>query len=155
MDMKKDNLVNPIDKDKVSDNPGLLPYAHHVGSAIIKPIDKSRTKGLAMTAMYQQTEGQLTQIKEQIENLIKQAQSIHDRIHLSEMIYKADINFKPNISQIYFLYNKMGKPILSLIGPDEWGKNLPYIYMASVKLLADHTWEIVETSENSDFNELF
>ncbi len=44
-----------IDPDKVTDSPGLLPYAHHVGSAMIKPIDQGRTEGLAMSAMYEQT----------------------------------------------------------------------------------------------------
>ena len=28
-------FVNPIDKDKVAENPGLLPYAHTAGGAVI------------------------------------------------------------------------------------------------------------------------
>ena len=50
---------NPIHPDKITETPHLLPYAHHVGSAIIKPLDKGKTKGVAMKAMYQQTEQQL------------------------------------------------------------------------------------------------
>lgn len=148
MTTKQEDFKNPIDKDKIADNPGLLPYAHHVGSAIIKPIDKGKTKGLAMTAMYQQTEGQLNQIKEQVETLIKQAQEIHDRIAISEKIYKADVNFRPIIYKIYYLYERKGKPILSLISPEEWGTNPPYIYLASVQLMADHTWEVLEQIES-------
>lgn len=79
---------NPISKDNITETPHLLPYAHHVGSAIIKPVDKGRTKGNAMKAMYQQTENQLVQIKEQVETLIKQAQAIHDRISVSEKFIK-------------------------------------------------------------------
>jgi hypothetical protein len=146
------NFKNPIDIDKVAENPSLLPYAHHVGSAIVKPIDKGKTKGLAMTAMYHQTEIQLTQIKEQVETLIRQAQNIHDKIAVSEKIYKADINFKPIINQTYFLYDKNEIPILSLIGPKEWGKKIPYQYIASVKLLADHTWKIMDAEENSGYH---
>jgi CRISPR/Cas system CSM-associated protein Csm4 (group 5 of RAMP superfamily) len=144
--MNKNNgeFINPVDKDKTAEVPGLMPYAHHVGSAIIKPIDKGKVKGRAMTAMYQQTENQLLQIKEQVENLLKQAQDIHNRIAISEDIYKAEINFTPNIGQVYYLYNKEERTILSLIGPNEWGKKCPYKYLASVKLLADHTWEVVE-----------
>ena len=50
---------NPIHPDKITPTPHLLPYAHHVGSAIIKPLDKGKSKGVAMKAMYQQTENQL------------------------------------------------------------------------------------------------
>ena len=46
-------FVNPIDKDKIAENPHLLPYAHTVGGSVIKPIDKGRTKGLALDAMYE------------------------------------------------------------------------------------------------------
>mgnify|MGYP000920810291 CR=1 FL=1 len=36
--------VNPIDKDKIAENAGLLPYASHIGSAIIKPIESGKIK---------------------------------------------------------------------------------------------------------------
>lgn len=135
--------VNPISEDKITHEPHLLPYAHHVGSAIIRPLDKGKTKGIAMKAMYQQTESHLVQIKDQVELLIKQAQKIHDRIALSEKIYKADCGFKPNIGNTYYLYEKADESwVLSMIGPDEWGKKKPYKYLASTNLLADHTWEI-------------
>ena len=86
---------NPIDEDKIAENPHLLPYAHTLGGAIIKPLDKGRIKGLAMSAMYEQTGDKLNQIKEQIDLLVQQAQDIHDRIDLSEKIYEAKYSFKP------------------------------------------------------------
>ena len=134
--------VNPIDHEKVTDIPHLLPYAHHVGSAIIRPLDKGRTKGLAMKAMYQQTETQLLQIREQVETLIRQAQEIHDRISISERIYKADCGFRPVAGHIYYLYEKKDSSwVLSMISPTEWGKNPPYVYLAKAELLADSTWK--------------
>lgn len=139
-----EEFVNPIDKDKVADNPGLLPYAHTVGGAIIRPIDKGRTKGLAMSAMYEQTNRQLDQIRKQVELLMKQAQEIHDRVELSERIYKADLNFKPLIGHVYHLYRKKDESdLLSMISPDEWGRSCPYEFLASAKLLSDHTWEFL------------
>jgi hypothetical protein len=141
---QEEEFVNPINKDKITEMPGLLPYAHSVGGAIIKPIDQGRTKGLAMQAMYEQTDTQLTQIKKQVELLISQAQEIHDRIEISESIYQAECRFKPNIGQIYHLYTKSdGSKVLSMIGPDEWGRNRPFEFDASVRLMADHTWTIV------------
>lgn len=145
----KESNIN-IDPDKVTDSPGLLPYAHHVGSAIIKPIDKGRTKGLAMSAMYEQTGVQLNQLKDQIELLISQAQSIHDRISVSESIYSAEIGFKPNISQTCYLYErKSGQRVLSLVGPKEWRKNPPFTYVATVRLLSDHTWDVEEMANET------
>jgi hypothetical protein len=41
--------------------------------------------------------------------------------------------------------------LLSLVGPQDWGRtkqNLSFI--ATVKLLADHTWDILE--KNPEFN---
>ena len=143
-----EEFVNPIDEDKVVDNPGLLPFAHHVGSAIIRPIDKGKVKGLGMSAMYEQTEDQLVKIKEQVAVLIKQAQEIHDRISLSEIIYKADCGFKPRIGQHYHLYQRAENSyFISMIGQSEWGKSSKLIFQASITLLHDHTWKVVDTSD--------
>jgi len=143
---KESNLkFNPIDIDKVAENPHLLPYAHTVGGAVIKPIDKGRVKGLAVAAMYDQTEMQLDQIREQVTLLAAQAEAIHNRVQISEKIYLAEMSFKPLINHTYHLYErKNGKDTLSMIGPKEWGRSFPFEkHLATVKLLSDHTWEIL------------
>ncbi|MEL6863870.1 MAG: DUF2452 domain-containing protein [Bacteroidota bacterium] len=141
---------NPIDKDKIAENPHILPYAHSVGSAIIKPIDKGRVKGMAMSAMYEQTDVQLTQLREQVELLIEQARQIHERVDISEKIYLADMGFAPRVGHTYHLYERSnGKPVLSLVSPDEWGANPPYAFQASVRLLSDHTWEVVDADSDT------
>ena len=141
--------INPIDPDKIAENPHLLPYAHTLGSAIIKPLDKGKIKGLAMSAMYEQTGDKLNQIKEQIELLVAQAQKIHERIDLSEKIYNAKYSFKPIIGNQYYLYLKdEDEYILSMISPEEWGKSLKYEFLAKAKLLSDHTWEIKELNKD-------
>ncbi len=137
-------FVNPIDKDKIAENPHLLPYAHSVGGAVIKPIDKGRVKGLALEAMYDQTNTQLDQIREQVELLARQAQAIHDRVQMSEQIYQAEMNFKPLIGKTYHLYQKGERYILSMIAPKEWGNSMPYDFISSAKLLADHTWDMID-----------
>ncbi len=138
--------INPIDEDKVTDTPHILPYAHTVGSAVVKPEDKGRIKGLAVSAMYEQTDMQLNQIKEQIELLAKQANEIQRRVEISEKIYLSQMNFKPLIGHTYHLYRrKNGEELLSMIAPEEWGKTSPLEFIATVKLLADHTWEILRS----------
>lgn len=142
---KEDAFVNPIDKDKVAETPGLLPYAHSTGGALIRPEDKGRIRGNAMTAMYDQTDRQLEQLRQQMETLMKQAKSLGERVTVSEMIYQADIPFEPVIHHIYYLYQrkKDGKHVLSMVSPEEWGLKIPYEYLATVRLLGDHTWEVM------------
>jgi hypothetical protein len=138
-------FVNPIDKDKVAETPGLLPYAHTAGGAVIRPEDKGRIRGNAMTAMYDQTDRQMEQLRQQMETLMNQAKSLHSRMEVSEMIYQADIPFQPVIHHIYHLYQRKsdGKHLLSMIGPTEWGRKNPYEHLAMVRLLGDHTWEVI------------
>ena len=136
---------NPIDKDKIALNPHSLEYGDNVGAPAIRPIDKGRIKGLAVAAMYEQTDMQINQIKEQIDLLAKQAISIQNRVAISEKIYLAECGFKPLISNTYHLYEKTeDKWILSMISPKEWGKSCPYSFVSTIKLLADHTWEVLE-----------
>jgi len=144
---KEEEFINPIDPDKIAENPHLLPYAHTVGGAIIKPIDKGRVKGLSLDAMYEQTNVHLSQIRKQVETLLQQAQEVHDRVEISEKIYQADMGFKPLIGRQYYLYQKKDEShVLSMVGPEEWGDNPPYEFISEVKLLSDHTWEIIENN---------
>jgi hypothetical protein len=139
---------NPIDKDKITETPHLLPYAHHVGGFVIKPLDKGRIKGRAMEAMVQQTEMQLKQLYGQMETLAKQAVELRERAEISYRIYEADMNFQPLVGHTYFLYERAdGLSVLSMIASHEWGKKMPYArFLAEVKLLADHTWEVKAAS---------
>ena len=136
---------NPIDKDKITENPHNLPYAHTVGSALVKPEDKGKLKSRALSAMEKQTNNQLSIIKEQIELLAIQAKKIQKRIEISEKIYQAEIKFETFIGHTYYLYGREGlKDLLSMIGPDQWGrKGCPYTnFVAEVTLLSDHTWDV-------------
>ena len=56
------------------------------------------------------------------------------------------MRFEPLISHIYHLYeSNEGNFMLLMVGPEEWGKRgSPHNYISTVKLLADHTWEIIK-----------
>lgn len=120
----------------------VLPYSASVAGAVIKPNEEGIIKHKALTAMEEQTNMQLEQIRKQIELLAIQAQEIQKRKELSMMIYNARLSFKPNIGQTYYLYEKQdGNHMLSLVAPKEWGGSGPFKrFVAAVKLLADHTW---------------
>jgi hypothetical protein len=142
--------VDRIDLDKMREKttemPGLLPYAHTSGSAIIRPEDMNQTLARSLTAMDQQTEMQMDQIMAQMHMLAAQAKAIQDRKRISERIYQADMRFEALIGHTYYLYQKEGRDLVSLVAPAEWGRSgrKSLTYLATVRLLADHTWDVLD-----------
>jgi hypothetical protein len=121
----------------------VLPYSASVAGAVIKPTEEGVIRHKALTAMEEQTNMQLEQIRKQIELLALQAQEIQKRKELSMLIYSAKLNFQPVIGHTYYVYEKAdGSYLLSMVSPKEWGGGSgPYKrFVAPVKLLADHTW---------------
>jgi len=120
----------------------VLPYSSSVSGAVIKPTEEGMIRHKALTAMEEQTNMQLAQIRQQIELLALQAQEIQKRKELSELIYNAKLSFTPVIGQVYYLYEKKDNThFLSMVSPKEWGTSGPFKKaVATVKLLADHTW---------------
>ncbi|MBS1508300.1 MAG: DUF2452 domain-containing protein [Bacteroidetes bacterium] len=123
----------------------VLPYSASVSGAVIRPTEEGVIRHHALTAMEEQTNMQLTQIRQQVELLAIQAKEIQMRKEISMMIYNSKLNFAPVIGQVYYLYEQDdGTHQLSMIGPKEWGPRLPYkSFVSAVKLLADHTWKEV------------
>jgi hypothetical protein len=150
---RNDDFINPIDPDKITENPHSLEYAHHAGSALIKPEDQGKIKGRALSAMEHQTDMQLGQIYEQMQLLAEQAKKLNDRKSISEFIYMAEMRFEPLINHVYHLYTKEnGDYLLSLIAPNQWGRSKNnFTFIATVRLLADHTWDILEKSPDVNF----
>lgn len=150
----EEKFVNPIDSDKVSENPHSLEYGHHSGSALIKPEDQGKLKSRSLNAMDHQTDMQLGQIYEQMQLLADQAKKLSERKKISEFIYTAETRFEPFINHTYHLYKREdGSFLLSLVGPKQWGKSRKnFDFVATVKLLADHTWDILEKNKGFKFN---
>ena len=141
-----EEFVNPIDPDKITENPHSLEYPHHAGSALVKPEDQGRVKGNALAAMEHQTDMQLSQIYQQMQLLADQVKKLNDRKSISEIIYRAEMRFEPLINHVYHLYEKDDRSyLLSLIAPNQWGRSKKtFEFVATVRLLADHTWDILE-----------
>jgi hypothetical protein len=145
-----EEFINPIDPDKITETPSTLPYAHHAGSALIKPEDQGKIKGRALSAMEHQTDMQMNQIYEQMKLLSDQANKLQDRKRISEYIYLAEMRFEPLINHVYYLYEKVdGKYLLSLISPIDWGRSkTTFTYVATTRLLADHTWDVLDKAKD-------
>lgn len=148
-----EDFINPIDPDKITENPSSLEYPHHAGSALVKPEDVGKKKGLAISAMEHQTDMQLNQIYQQMQLLADQAKKLNDRKAISEIIYEAEIRFQPVINHIYHLYRKEDSTfLLSLIEPNQWGRSKKnFEFVATIRLLADHTWDVLEKNVGFEF----
>ena len=120
----------------------VMPYSTSVSGALVKPNEEGVIRHKALSAMEEQTNMQLQQIRKQIELLALQAQEIQMRKELSMIIYNAKLSFSPVIGSKYYLYEKQdGSHFVSMVSPKEWGGGGPFKNLvAAVKLLADHTW---------------
>jgi len=123
------------------------PIPLSVSSPVIKPEDKGKIKTSAVEAMQKQAEQQINMLRKQAEVIMNQVREIENRLQVSYGIYEAEMKFTPQINDFYHLYEKAGKKILSFISPKEWGEKMPYDkFLATVKLLPDKTWEVIEST---------
>jgi len=146
---KEDLKVKEIDlKDKIEENEIIILISTDANLTRMSFNFIENAWDIYFQAMHEQTEAQLKQIYEQVELLKKQAQEIQDRVEVSERIYMAEFKSKPVIGKTYHLYEKEnGEDSVSFIGPNEWGRSFPFRkYLATMKLLADHTWDVTESN---------
>lgn len=132
--------------ESYSGEASLSPIPLSIGSPVIKPEDRNQIKANAVEAMHHYANQEISLLRKQADLIMQQVREIESRLKISEHIYQSDIRFVPVVNQVYHLYEKEDHYSLSLIGPDEWGNSKnSRKYKASVKLLGDHSWEILKS----------
>lgn len=129
----------------------LAPVPMSVASALIRPMDKGKLRTNALETVEKQANQQIDMLKKQAELIMKQVGEIETRVRIASEIYQSDIGFEPIIGSIYHLYQKEDDSrFLSMVGPDEWGRSpkKKFNFVASVRLLADRTWDVLKMEEN-------
>lgn len=122
----------------------LSPIPLSIGSPVIRPEDRNQIKANAVEAMHHYANQEISMLRKQADLIMSQVREIESRLKVSEQIYHSDIRFVPVVNQVYHLYEKEDHYTLSLIGPDEWGNSKnTRTYKASVKLLGDHSWDVL------------
>ena len=129
----------------------LSPIATHVGSAIIRPIDKGKLKSIALETVEKQSTQQIAMLRRQADLIMMQVREIEERIRIAAEIYRADMTFEPVIGNIYHLYEReqTAKRLLSMIAPQEWTSRTNPMprFVATVRLNADRTWDVLLLGE--------
>ncbi|NRA67418.1 MAG: DUF2452 domain-containing protein [Pseudobacteriovorax sp.] len=82
-------------------------------------------------------------IDEQVQLIKNQVESIQEKYLISLEILKAKFNFVPVHGETYYLYQKGGERVLMLVGPDQWQLDDDTLYVATVKLMADASWQVL------------
>lgn len=132
-------------KEKTTDIPGLIQYAHERGGFAITIKESDAIKHEAINSMQEQVEIQLQMLHERMQVLAKQAQELKNRALISQELASFSPGFTPVPGQVYFLYIRHNdERVLSLIGPWQW-KEMPFReFVASVRYLSDKTWQLCE-----------
>lgn len=121
--------------DNVAPNPHSLPYASNLGAPVIKP-DHS-LGGWKDGAVHRANK----HYDERFNELKKELEELYNEYKWNEIIFNAEMRFKPVIGNIYHLYQKQDKKFfMSLFAPNEcsWGES----HMGSFRLNYDNRWEL-------------
>lgn len=127
----------------------LSPIPLHIGSPPIKAEDRNLIKTNAVEAMHHYAKQEIEMLRRQADLIMQQVREIEERMKISEQIYQSDLRYQPVVNQVYHLYEKGDHYTLSLIAPDEWGRGKRMKYIASVKLLGDHSWQVIAKGEET------
>lgn len=117
----------------------------------IDPLKSHKPLSKGMSTLEGQIVNSADQLLEQMNILAKRAKDIQERKRVSTIIYSSRIGFEPLVMGIYHLYLKNGEQFISMIAPNEWGRQ-KFDYIATIKLDYDHTWEIIELNIKDYFN---
>ncbi len=136
-------------KEKTTDIPSLIQYAHERGGFAISIKEESTIKSEAIHSMQEQVEIQLQMLHERMQVLAKQAQDLKNRALVSQELASFSPSFTPVPGQIYYLYiRENDQRVLSLVGPEQW-REMPFKeFVASVRYLSDKTWQLCEDDAN-------
>jgi hypothetical protein len=125
----------------------LSPIPLSISSPVIKPEDRNKIKANAVEAMHHYANQEISMLKKQADLIMQQVREIESRLQISEQIYESDMRFQPVVNQVYHLYEKDDHYTLSLVAPEEWGRSkTTRKYVATVKLLGDHSWDVIRTA---------
>ena len=88
--------------------------------------------------------GQLEIIAEQIRQLQDRARGILARAETSARLHRAACSFKKRPGHVYHLYRRAnGQVYLSMLSPEEWGREPPHAFEGSYRLEVDMSFSQV------------
>ena len=128
-----------------------LEYPMDIGAPAFAPVAVKEEKDKNLNTAKLHAKQEYERIMEQVDVLRKQAESLMNRLNVTELILDAECTFNPIYDKPYSLYfsEHKQKNVLLMLAPHEWSSgtpdNLKFIVSAFKK--GDSTWE--EVIENN------
>lgn len=133
-------------------NRNVTPYPTEIGSPNFSLVPVTEQKDVMINVARMHAEQEYNRIMALVEVLQNQAKNIRRRLELTDMVHKAEYNFKPINGNIYWLVYEINKnrTILTQTGPNDWCTGVPehYEYLIRIKWLGDYTWIEVDNEGN-------
>jgi hypothetical protein len=129
-----------------ADKRNSLPYPMELGSPAFAPIVVEKEKDIILNAGKIHAKQEYDRIMEQVEVLKRQAESLMNRMAVSELMHDCVYGFKPVHGRTYYVYYDSIKNInwLSINHPESWSAlALHHRFVMTVRLMGDSTWEEV------------
>jgi hypothetical protein len=123
--------------DNYVPNARSLPYASDLGAPVIKP--NHDLGGWKIGSVHRANK----HFEEKFEKLKKEFIELSSNVKWNEILFNAEMRFKPVIGKEYYLYKKdEEKYFLSLFAPNEcsWGEK----YEGTFRLNYDNRWDIID-----------
>jgi hypothetical protein len=109
-----------------------LEYATNVGAPAIIPLDNTSWKQDGIVKVNHHLGSRFEELKAEYLKLVEEYK-------WNELVYNAEFKWEPVIGETYHLYEGKGQRFLSLIGPNEWGRDMGFI--GSFRLSSTKVWE--------------
>ena len=132
----------------VVEHPESMMFPTNIGAPNFSPVPIKKEKDHMINMARMNAKQEYDRIMELVTVLKKQADNIKKRLEMTDLIYQTKYSFKIVHGKTYWLVENTDKNITELVmmGPNEWSGKHPseYKYLAPVRSLGDHTWEIVD-----------
>ena len=79
--------------------------------------------------------------KQEFDELKSRYIDLMDEVKWNNMVYSAEMKFKPVIGKIYYLYSREEEYFLSMLSPEEWGRKYNFDLVGKFKLMSNHKWQ--------------
>ena len=122
---------DPAIPDNVALHPNSLPYGSNLSAPVIKPDNLSGWKHSAAHCANKNFQERFDKIKAEYEELANE-------IKWNDIIFNAEVRFKPCIGKVYFLYHKKDKYFMSLFAPNEC--TYSECFVGAFRLHYDNRW---------------
>lgn len=120
--------------DRVADNKMTMAYGDNVAAPAIKLPDTKEYHEVKIREAEGKLKARYEELQEEFKKLVETAAD-------NELIYSADVRFKPTVGKVYHLYRRDdGGTWVSMIAPDEWGSDYVFEFLGSFRLATDSVW---------------